>query len=89
MGEGFGQRLEELEARRLDDLAADPEDGGVVHCLLEIVVDARRLEVEEQLDVDLERLLDVLLVVEIAMPAPEGHVVEDDPVAQVAPPGQS
>ena len=52
----LGERLDEVEAGRLDDAGGQLVHGGVVDGLLQVVVDAGRLEVELQLHVDLERL---------------------------------
>ena len=56
VADGLGQRFEQPIRGRFDDLADRLEDLAVVDRLLEVVVDARRLEIEDELDVDLERL---------------------------------
>ena len=63
-------------------------DLAVVDRLLEIVVDPGRLEVEDELDVDLERLGGHHLVLVVAVPALELHVREDDAVGQLGPPSR-
>ena len=82
----LGERLEQPERGRFDDLA----DGGihlaVVDRLLEVVIDAGGLEVETELDIDLERLERGHLVGVVAVTTLELHVGEHDPVAQVGPP---
>src|SRR5262245_66273643 len=82
MADRLGECLEQAERGRFDDLAGDVVDAAVVDGLLEVVVDARGLEVQHQLDVDLERLRRHHLVVVDAVAALELHVAEDDQVAQ-------
>lgn len=81
MGEAFRDRLQELEIGGLDELAADRVDRPVVDRLLEVVIHARRLQVREQLDVDLEGLGGGAFLGGQAVVAHEAHRVEDDAVA--------
>ena len=80
VGDGLGQRLDQVEPGGLDDLAARVEDASVVDGLPEVVRQPGRLEVQRQLDVHLERLRVQLLVLVDAVRPLEAHPVEDDPV---------
>ena len=81
MADRLGERLEQPVRGRFDDLADRLVDLPVVDRLLEVVVDAGRLQVEHELDVDLERLGREQLVVVVAVATLEAHVGQDDPVA--------
>ena len=86
MADRLGEGLEQSEGRRLHDLAGGAVDLRVVDRLRQIVVEACRLEVEQELNVDLERLGRRQLVIVVAVTTLELHVREDDPVAQARPP---
>ena len=86
MADGLGDALEQAERRGLHDLAGDGVDAAVVDGLGEVVVDAGGLQVQDELDVDLERLGRLQFLVVVAVPAGEPHVAQDDPVAHRATP---
>ena len=66
----LGQCLEQPEGGRFDDLADRLVDLAVVDRPGQVVIDAGRLEVESQLDVDLERLGGQQLVVVVRRGGP-------------------
>ena len=82
----LGQGLEQAERGRLDDLPDRVVDASVVDRLRQVVVDGRRLQIEHDLDVDLERLGREQLVVVVAVAALEAHVGQDNSIAQLGPP---
>jgi hypothetical protein len=82
----LGEGLEEAERRGLDDRVDGGVDARVVDRLREVVVDAGGLEVDEELDVHLERLGRRQLLGLDPVPALEAHVMEHDPIAQGWPP---
>ena len=86
VADGFRESLQQSERGRDDDLADRVVDPPIVDRLLEIVIDAAGLEVEQQLDIYLERLGRQELVLVEAVTPLEAHVREHDPVAQLGPP---
>src|SRR5258706_9315277 len=86
LADRLGDRLEQPDRRTFDDLPDELVHAAVVDRLREVVADPGRLEVEQELDVDLEGLRRLELVLVIAVPALESDVVQDDPVGQGVPP---
>lgn len=84
MGESFGKGLDQSEAGRFNDGPGDLEHRSVVDRSAEVVLDARRLEIEDHLNINMERLVAGLLGGGHSMTALEDHVVKDDSIAHRA-----